>query len=56
MSKKDGRLHQLVKRGDVIRHPRAASKTATRKASQGRFRTIRLTKGVRIEKASKAIH
>ena len=56
MSRRNGQIRELVKRGDAVYHRRTASKAALRRAASGAFKTVRLKKGVRIAKASKAIH
>jgi hypothetical protein len=56
MSTKNGKLEALIKSGEVIVHPRTASKAALKRAAKGQFKTFRLKKGIRIEKAAKKIH
>ncbi len=51
MRRKNGTLNKLVKKGEVARHRRAEAKTAGKRIP---FRTFRLKKGIRIEKASKS--
>lgn len=48
MARKNGRLNELAKKGEIKRHRKTAPKAATKP-----FRTFRLKEGVRIEKAVK---
>ena len=53
MSKKNGKLEELIKSGEVIVHPRTASKAALKRAAKGQFKTFRLKKGMKLEKVVK---
>ena len=48
MARKNGRLNELAKKGEIKRHRKTAPKVATKP-----FRTFRLKEGIRIEKAVK---
>jgi hypothetical protein len=65
MTKKNGlpadlasnrKLKKLIESGEVVYHPRRASKAALKRAATGQFRTIRLKKGVKIAHAAKSLH
>jgi len=65
MTKKNGlpadlannrKLKKLIESGEAVYHPRTASKAALKRAAKGQFKTFRLKKGIRIEKAVKRLH